>query len=623
MAKKYKISKYRIFQILVDSVLICLSLYLAYVLTEQTFWLAPFHRIWFIKACVFMLLIRLAVNILFGLYRQIWRYISFDDFIKIFKAVVSGSLIGVIAIFFLQRQVANRTMFLVDMLLCFTFLSGARIVRRYFRQKMLSGRPKFIKKKRVLLYGAGSGGDIFVRQVRHDPYSKIIIAGFVDDDPEKTGAYLHGVEVLGSGHNLEELIDKNEIDEIIITIPSVKKQTVDSIYSIVKRRNVAVKIMPSIYEVLNEGKKITNVRMVDVSDLLGRNVVSLDLEGLKSNINGKRVLITGAAGSIGKVLFKQVLSFHPEKVVGLDINENGIFWLDHELSARDDTKDKHAVVICDIRNKNKVESVIDREKPHFIFHAAAYKHVPLSGLNPSEYVLTNILGTRNLIDIVKKKPYIEKFCFISTDKAVKPCNVMGATKAVGERIILEEIVKNKDKRFSFVRFGNVLGSRGNVIPIFKEMIEQGGPIKVTHPDVERYFMDTQEAVNLVLEASFIPAENNAFLLNMGKPIKIVDLAKLLIKLAGLSEYNIEIEYCGLRPGEKLRENLYDNNFEKLAPTAHNKVYSIIGKNKENTAFNYIDESWIRDLIESAKRNDDEDVLKKLKEMFPVVSNRGD
>ncbi|MBU2251543.1 MAG: polysaccharide biosynthesis protein, partial [Candidatus Omnitrophica bacterium] len=280
-------------------------------------------------------------------------------------------------------------------------------------------------------------------------------------------------------------------------------------------------------------------------------------------------------------------------------------------------KDKYSLLICDIKNKEKLDKIIEKERPDFIFHAAAHKHVPISEFNPSETVLANVLCTKNLIEIVKAKKFIKKFCFISTDKAVKPSSLMGATKAIGEILILNEANLNKDKRFCFVRFGNVLGSRGSVIPLFKEMIESGGPIRVTSPYSERYFMGIQEAINLILQVSFMSSETNAFLLDMGDPIKIVDLAKLLINIFGFNDKSIGIEYIGLRPGEKLKEELYDRDHEKLANSPHKKIFAII-LNKNEYGLK-ADDLAINNLIKNASRHNEDEVIKKLKQMFPTLT----
>ncbi|MBU2043905.1 MAG: polysaccharide biosynthesis protein [Candidatus Omnitrophica bacterium] len=616
MVEKYIVFRYRLLQVAIDSLLVFFSLYGSYVLTEQALYIPNQYRLWFFKTLILMLVVRLTVNSLLGVYRQIWRHVSLEDIINIFKAVSLSTFTAVLVIFLFQGSVINWAIFLVDALLCFSLFSGARLLRRYLILKTVKQKSKFIKKAKVLLYGAGEGGDIFIRQIIREPYSKILIEGIIDDDSRKQGAILHGLKVLGDRSKVIDIIDHKQIDEVIITIPSATKQLIEGIYKVLQQRNVKIRTVPSLYEILSERRKLTNIRDIEINDLLGREAMSVSFEFLDKAIRGKKFLITGGAGSIGKELVKQITHFSPEKVVVLDINENAIFWLSYELSQLT-KKDKYSLLICDIKNKEKLDKIIEKERPDFIFHAAAHKHVPISEFNPSETVLANVLCTKNLIEIVKAKKFIKKFCFISTDKAVKPSSLMGATKAIGEILILNEANLNKDKRFCFVRFGNVLGSRGSVIPLFKEMIESGGPIRVTSPYSERYFMGIQEAINLILQVSFMSSETNAFLLDMGDPIKIVDLAKLLINIFGFNDKSIGIEYIGLRPGEKLKEELYDRDHEKLANSPHKKIFAII-LNKNEYGLK-ADDLAINNLIKNASRHNEDEVIKKLKQMFPTLT----
>lgn len=601
-------------QILIDAGLIVLSIFISYGLTERTLTLPTRHLEWFLRTIPLFLILKLSVNYLLRIYRQLWRYVSIGDIVNIFKAVSLSSLLCVAAIYFFRWPLLNKAILILDWILCICFFSGARFVRRYLTMKKIEGRRPQIKKKRVLLYGAGESGDLFLRRIQSDPYSKILPVCLVDDDPQNAGGTLHGVNVLGDLGQVESLIGRLAVEEVIITTPLMPKEKVEEIFRIAKKKEIKVKIVPSLNEMMEREIKAPLVREIDVEDLLGRKQAIPNTVFLEKTIRGRRFLVTGGCGSIGKELVRQIARFGPEKVIVLDINETGMFWLDYDFS-RILPKEKYALFLCDIRNPEKLRKIIDEEKPEVIYHAAAYKHVSISEANPSEYLLTNVYGTQNVMELAKSRPFIKKFCLISTDKAVNPSNVMGATKRLAEMLVTREALDSNDKKIAFVRFGNVLGSRGSVVPIFKEMIAKGGPVKVTHPYVERYFMDLHEAVHLVLQAPFFVGAGAAFVLDMGRPIKIKDLAQLAIRLSGLDESVIKIEYMGLRPGEKLSEELHDPACETLEKTDFDKILAIKGRMK-NPA---IDEKQLQDVTEAAQKGDDEKVRRYLKEFFPGLT----
>lgn len=606
----------RLVQISIDAGLVILSLFLSYVLTEQTVYMPQQHVWWLLRCLPLFLVLKLLVNYGFKIYRQLWRYVSVKDVANIVRAVSVSSVLCAAVILILQWPVINKTMFILDWGLCVNFFAGARFLRRYSTMKELEKRRPVIKKKRVLLYGAGESGELLLRRIQSDPFLKVLPVCFVDDDPENVGAILLGLEVYGDGEKMGEFIDKFNIDEIIITTSLMPREKIERTFRIANEKQVEVKIVPSFYEMLESGAKAPLAREVDVQDLLGRDRVAPNVDFLGKAIQDKRFLVTGGCGSIGKELVRQIARFGPEKIMAVDINETGIFWLDYELS-QIMPKEKYSLHLCDVKNLESFKKIIDEEKPEVIYHAAAYKHAPISQSNPAEYFSTNVLGAKNIIELVKSRPFIKKFCLISTDKAVSPTNVMGATKRLAETLVMREAKDLEEKKITFVRFGNVLGSRGSVVPIFRDMIAKGGPVKVTHPDVERYFMDIQEAVHLVLQAPFFIGAGLAFILDMGKPVKINDLAKLAIRLSGFNENSMKIEYVGLRPGEKMSEILHDPVHEKLEKTAFNKIFSLTEKEIDPQ----VDDKRLEEVIAMAQRGDDEGVYHYLKDLFPALMAR--
>lgn len=617
MFKKYNLSLFRILQVVIDGFLICVSSYLSYALTEQTLRINSSHTLWIIKASIFMLVIRLSINSFFGLYRQIWRYISVEDIVNVFKAVSLGSMLGVSLIFLLERQTVNKTMFIVDWIICFGLISGIRLIRRYLSLSERTPQGAYIKKSRILLYGADNAADIFIRQVSRDPYSKMFVAGIIDDNPKNVKAMMHGIRVLGGSKEMPGIIDRYKIDELVITTPTIPKPILDNIFLIAHDKKKTVKIMPSIYETLTDKRGPVYVRDIDVSDILERDPVAVDFRDLENSVRGKRILITGGAGSIGSELARQLARFRPEEITLLDTNENDLFFVEHELS-NFSKQSIFSFTICDIRQKTQLKTIFEKKEPGTVFHAAAYKHVPYSQSQSSEYILTNVLGTKNLIEIAGLSPGVKRFCFISSDKAVRPANVMGATKAIGEAMILKANESMTDKRFCFVRFGNVLGSRGSVIPLFKRMIENGGPVTVTEPDMERYFMSIHEAVSLILYAAFIPKDIHAFLLDMGRPVKIEEVAKLLIRLSGFNKNEIDITYTGIRRGEKMKEDLYDEGCETIDRIAGTKILAINGKSKY---VGDVNDKFVGKLINTAMTYDDDALRKELKSVFNDINIR--
>ncbi len=614
MLKLFRINRGRFYQVLIDAGLILFSLVTAYALTEKDGCFTQIHVRRILFAAPFFLGIKLVINAAFRIYRQLWRYIGIRDAVNIFKAVSLSDLALMAFFFSVKGRIFSPVMFALDWVLCLGFFSGVRLLRRYQMMKKIESRRVPVAKKKVLLYGAGSGGELILRRIQSEPSIKMMPVGFIDDDPEKMGAVLHGVEVLGGVEKTKEMIGRFHVEEILITSPTMPATRIEQVSQIAKNEQISIKIAPSFYGMFQGGTESSVAREIDVQDLLGRNPVVPNVAFLEKNLNGKRFLVTGGCGSIGKELVKQIARYGPGKIIVVDVNETGIFWLDYELS-RILSRDRYVLYLCDVRNIGKLEKIVDRERPEVIYHAAAYKHVPISAQNPSEYVSTNVLGTKNVIDLAQRKDFIKKFCLVSTDKAVNPVNVMGVTKRMAELLVLRETPNREDKKITFVRFGNVLGSRGSVVPLFKDMIEKGGPVKVTHPDVERYFMDLQEAVHLVLQAPFFTGNGAAFILDMGTPVKIQDLARLAIRLSGLEKEGIRIEYTGLRPGEKITEELYDPRYERWDKTDFEKIAAL-------TAIRVVPEisdKQFEKVNSFALAGDDESVYRWLKEFFPQIS----
>lgn len=422
--------------------------------------------------------------------------------------------------------------------------------------------------KKILVIGAGVAGKDVVREIKNDHKIGLEVVGFIDDDPEKVGRVIYGVRVLGSGEEIKNIIGKYKIDEVIIAIPSAQGEDISKYVRLCSEMKVGFRIVPRVKEIIEGKAKLESLRRVRMEDLLGRPVVKSDIEVLKEFFKGKRVLITGAAGSIGSELSRQIAAYKPTGLILLDWWENGIFNLRSEM-AKDFPGHKIDYVIADIRDREKINNVFSVFKPHFVFHAAAYKHVPLMEEFPEEAVKNNIFGTLNVAESAKSFG-VEKFVLISTDKAANPINVMGATKLVTEGI--GKMLNSRKIKFVAVRFGNVLDSYGSVVPVFRRQIEDGGPVTITDKKMTRYFMTISEATQLILKASSLGRGGELFVLDMGQPVKILDLAETMIRLSGfVPGKDIAIKFVGKRAGEKLSEEIFSKK-EKLILTKEGKIF---------------------------------------------------
>ncbi|SDM92804.1 NDP-sugar epimerase, includes UDP-GlcNAc-inverting 4,6-dehydratase FlaA1 and capsular polysaccharide biosynthesis protein EpsC [Geoalkalibacter ferrihydriticus] len=524
----------------------------------------------FLEMVLPVLLIKHAIFWGFGLSHGWWRYVSLADVFDVFKANLAASLAVVLYVVFVHGVAGvPRSVLILDGVFCFLFSCGVRFLTRAFRENYFPRlRARSLNQKRVLIVGAGQAGQMLVREIRSNPDIDKTVAGFVDDDAEKQGRRFQGFKVLGGQERLAELCAREKIDEVIIAIPSATGKQLRKIVERCQGAGVAFKTLPGVGDLIEGRVTIQQVRPVDVEDLLGRDMVRIEVDRIKAFLGGKRVLVTGAAGSIGSEICRQVARFGPAKLVLFDNAESPLFYVEKELGeAFPDIP--VAAIIGDVRYRARVEAIFDEFQPQVVFHAAAYKHVPMMEHNPAEAANNNVRGTKIIADAAHVFK-AESFVMISTDKAVNPTNIMGATKRAAE-LYVQDLSRRSKTQYVTVRFGNVLGSAGSVVPIFKSQIAAGGPIKVTHPEVTRFFMTIPEATQLVLQAGSMGKGGEIFLLDMGEPVKILNLAEQLIRLSGMRPYeDVEIVFTGLRPGEKLYEELLLAG-EGIMPTAHEKI----------------------------------------------------
>lgn len=528
-------------------------------------------------------LIRLPIYYAFRLYRRLWRYASTQEFRMIVLAGAVGSVsmmavnFGLLPILNLPHC-ASRSILVIEGGLSIAFLGGSRFLLRLMQERMhpedLAQLKTFVQNPRqVLIVGAGDAGAMILREMQNNPGIGLQAIGFVDDNPAKLNMHIHGVQVLGTRKDIPRLVKKHKVDEVIIAMPTAPGKAIRAIKSICDQVGVSYKTVPGVYELIDDRVSVSQIRDVQIEDLLRRDPVPPNPEGA-AYLREAMVLVTGAAGSIGSEICRQVAQHRPSALILMDQSESGMYHINNEL------RDRHSglaiiPIIADIRDQERLERKIKRHQPDIIFHAAAYKHVPLMEENPSESVLNNVMGTRNLLRAAERHQ-VDHFVFISTDKAVNPCNVMGSTKRVSE-LLVKDAARRSGRCFVSVRFGNVLGSEGSVVPLFQRQIADGGPVTVTHPEMERYFMTIPEAVQLVIQAGNLGEGGEIFVLDMGEPVKIVDLARDLITLSGLQPgRDIEVEFIGPRPGEKMSERLFGKD-ETHTLTDHEKIFVVTNK----------------------------------------------
>ncbi len=560
--------------LLLDMLFIALAVLGSYLLRLE--YMPDFSR-YYGQAALWLIGISLAVKpavyYAFGLYRRLWVYASISE-LKLIAAAVSAASLVVSALGLTFYSLGwlgagfSRTALAIDWLLSLFFVGGSRLALRLMAESRSAPRRN-TPRGSALIIGAGSAGALVAKELQKSRETHLNPVAFLEDDPAKRGQMLLGVPVMGSLKDLPGLLEKVEVSEVIIAIPSAPGQVLRQVAQVCRQQGIPFRTMPGIYELLGGKVNVSRLREVDITDLLRRQPTRLHEEWIGKALQGKRVLVTGAGGSIGRELCRQIARWNPQSLTLLGHGENSIFEALLELKADYPHLPLHPV-IADVRDPQRIAAVFAEQRPQVIFHAAAHKHVPLMEANVEEAVANNILGTQNVTEAAERQG-VEQFVLISTDKAVHPANVYGATKRMAEMIVLNA-ARRSQKAFSVVRFGNVLGSRGSVVPLFKRMIAAGGPLTITHPEMERFFMTIPEAVHLVLQAAAMGKGGEAFLLNMGEQVKILDLAEDLIRLSGLEPgRDVEIIFTGIRPGEKLSEELWegDKTYEK---TAHPDIF---------------------------------------------------
>lgn len=501
-----------------------------------------------------LVITHLIVYYLFGLYQRIWEVAGFTDYILIVLATIANSVVAFMISTFPQFKISFTTLIIFELIL-FLFLLSSRFSFRIFN-RLVSGKaqPRVGRLKRVLIIGAGDAATMVLKEIEKTPSLNLEVLGLIDDNPNKLGMKVRGVYVIGSREDIKSIVKSRGIEEVIFAIPSMSESDKTEMLNLISETKVKVKTMPGIYEIVNKGVNLSSLREIEITDLLGRNEITQNVDEISHYIKNKTILVTGGGGSIGSELCRQISGFSPKKLVILDIYENTTYDIQLELKKNFPLMNLD-VIISSVRDSEKIREVFQEIKPDIVFHAAAHKHVPLMERSPAEAIKNNVFGTINVAKAALEYG-TQKFIFISTDKAVNPTNIMGASKRLCEMIIQTFNKYSESTEFVAVRFGNVLGSNGSVIPVFKKQIEKGGPVTVTHKDITRYFMTIPEAVSLVLQAGYYARGGEIFILDMGQPVKIYDLAVNLIKLSGYEPHtDIKIEFTGLRPGEKLYEEL--------------------------------------------------------------------
>jgi FlaA1/EpsC-like NDP-sugar epimerase len=568
--------------------------------------------------------VKLSLFYFSGMYKRYWRYASIDElayitFITVAAVALQTALfIGLYHVASLPFDGIPRSIPIIDGILTLLAVGGIRFSVRLIERT--NERRKNGFGERVLIVGAGKSGVTLAGEMQRNPEHGLKPIGLIDDDPEKASLRIRGLQVLGDRNAIPEIVQVYKVKRIVIAMPTAAGKDIRSIVDICKQCNVRVSTLPSLFEIINRQVGVDSLRDIQIEDLLRREPVQTDIAKVAQFISGKKVMITGAGGSIGSEICRQVISFNPDEIMLVGHGENTVFDVQNELFAILKTMEKQHpgrelpninAYIADVRSHSRMKILFEAYRPDVIFHAAAHKHVPMMEMNPSEAISNNVLGTRNLLFLASRFD-VKNFVMISTDKAVNPTSVMGASKRVAEILVLQA-ARRTGNRYVCVRFGNVLGSRGSVVPTFKQQIANGGPVTVTHEDVRRYFMTIPEAVQLVLQSSVIGRGGEIFVLDMGEPIRIVDLAKDLIRLSGLQVgRDIKIQYSGLRPGEKLFEELFIPG-EEYARTDHEKV--LIACNASQMVPNGIDEI-IEELVEASKRDNEYVIRKTLNRILP-------
>jgi FlaA1/EpsC-like NDP-sugar epimerase len=583
-----------------------------------------FKQEWLVGQYPFLLLFFLAVKLpVFGLFKQYrgwWRYVSISDLLGILRAALVSTLI-IVAIWFvvmlripavrhtLPTSIADvsQGVFMADLFGTILLPAGLRMIIRLYHEEFRTVEGRRLK--RFLIVGAGNAGEALLREIHRMPIIRYDVVGFIDDDPFKQGINIHGIPVLGTVDELAAICRERNIEEIAIAMPSATRQQLRRVVQVCEGAKIRFRTVPSITDIASGKLRVSQIRDVDINDLLGREVVQLDLDLIEAFARGKTILVTGAGGSIGSEMCRQICQFRPKSLLLLEQAENPLFYVERDLR-RQFPDILLQPIICDITDRSRVEDIFSRYQPQIVIHAAAHKHVPLMELNPGEAIKNNVLGTRVAADTADRFGATH-FVMISTDKAVNPTSIMGSSKRIAEMYI-QDLSRTSKTQFITVRFGNVLASEGSVVPIFKKQIAEGGPVTVTHPEMKRYFMTIPEASQLVLQAATMGKGGEIFVLDMGDPVKIVDLAKELITLSGFRPgEDIEIVFTGPRPGEKLFEELRIEG-EGMQHTRHPKIsiWKNIPMDRDKLR------KGISELLALASHADDEASAGKIKELVP-------
>lgn len=598
-----------------DTLLALLSYYFAYYLRFDGD-IPPAYLTRCLYTIIWIVPIKLACFFFFGLYRGMWRYTSIYDLINLSKAcLMSSATIAIVLLITIRFIGFPRSVFIIDLLLTFIFVGGFRMgIRLHYHRRNSSKGIPFLQtadqnSKRLLIIGAGDGGEKLLREISENPNLHYEVAGLIDDDVSKLRQTIHGVPVLGTLDDIGEIAKNRKVDEIIIAVQSTSAMEMKRMVSFCENTGLPYKIFPALGKLIEGKVTVSALREVRYEDLLGRKEVELDMEQIGGYLTEKRVMVTGGAGSIGSELCRQIARFNPAMLLIVDMNESGLYETEVNLLAKFPEMQIVAVLGM-VHSKSVMDRVFRRHEPQVVFHAAAYKHVPMMEVNPCEAVFNNIIGTQAILFLCLANG-VERCVVVSSDKAVRPTNVMGASKRVDE-ILTQVCARKYNRRFMAVRFGNVVGSVGSVVPLFQKQIERGGPLTVTHPEATRYFMTIPEASSLILQAGALGKGGEIFILKMGTPIRIAEMARDMISLSGFKpDEEIQIRYIGLRPGEKLHEELITEG-EGVMATEHEKILALRGNSCDPKELN----AQIDELLTIARTYDATDIKRKLQEIVP-------
>ncbi len=605
--------KYLVF--IYDILAVIASICLAYI-SRFDFQFSSYTFIIISKYLLWTYPVKIIVFYFFGLYKGMYRYTSIWDLLNVAKATILSFLVinSVFIAIPVLRALPPSVLFL-DFVFTSTLIALVRVaIRLYYSQSIMATPNKTITSEsiiKLLLIGAGDTGEKIARDILSNTNNEFNIIGFLDDNVEKIGSSIHGIPVIDRIATLNKI--SIEYDEILITAPGASGDNLRRIIDICKLSGKTFKTVPSLNEMINKDVTLQSIRDVSYLDLLGRDEVQLDINAIENFIKGKRILITGAGGSIGSELVRQCLAYDPGSLILLDNSEQNLFNIEQEVSFYE-TKTLIRSVLANVRDKNLLQNTFQEYRPQVVIHAAAYKHVPMQELHPWSAVSTNVQGTLHLVQLANRFN-ADKFVLVSTDKAVHPVNIMGATKRLAEKVIQSVEMKESKTEFTAVRFGNVIGSSGSVIPIFRDQINRGGPVTITHPEMSRYFMSITEASQLILQAGSMESKSGQiYLLDMGKPVRIKDMANDLIRLSGLEpEKDIPIIYTGLRPGEKLYEELVSKE-ERALSTEHKKIM-VLNNGTNNMPWDIMKRE-IQSLVDISLKFDTDQIKRKLQQMIP-------